>query len=320
MKQTQNQFFGTFEDMPSILPIGSTYVATNIDKIYIAGSSGIPVSDSSAGTLQAVTDNGNNTTKNIVIDPLGTSTKLLGENLTVQSLAEGTSFQVGSYFNMSRVPTEASYGSGTYGIFSGVSSDSTFIDGGIIGGQLQGKLKGTGGAFYLYGAIINAEHEGSGDVDFIVGNSIRAKHEGVGTGNVNQLRGISTDAEMSGANKTCAFLQGHHNSVNFVAGTVTSGISVNLLDFDYTAGTNTGNFAYLQIQADGGVDFAFTSGHARAINSDSALPSVFAGSITTSELISSAVQTFASEAAAVTALLVSGTIYATATGELRIKL
>ena len=61
------------------------------------------------------------------------------------------------------------------------------------------------------------------------------------------------------------------------------------MDFDYTAGTVTGDFSYLQIQND---NTSAVQGTARAINSLSTLPSVFAGDL------SANAATFASTATA----------------------
>ena len=74
------------------------------------------------------------------------------------------------------------------------------------------------------------------------------------------------------------FLQGQHTNVTFNSGNVSGSIAVNLLDFDYPGGgTLQGDFAYLQIQNDPVPTPA--AGTARAINSDSTLPSHFSGDV-----------------------------------------
>jgi hypothetical protein len=47
MKQTQNQFYGKFRDMPSHLPSGSIYLAKDTNQLFIAGQDKVPIEVSS---------------------------------------------------------------------------------------------------------------------------------------------------------------------------------------------------------------------------------------------------------------------------------
>jgi hypothetical protein len=90
--------------------------------------------------------------------------------------------------------------------------------------------------------------------------------------------GSNVTSEMSSSTTTdVEFLQGQHTNVTLNSGNVSGDIAVNILDFDYTAGTLQGDFAYLQIQNDPVP--TPSSGTARAINSDSTLPSHFSGQV-----------------------------------------
>ena len=42
MKQTQNQFYGKFRDMPSALPAGSTYIAEDTNQVFFSGKDKVP--------------------------------------------------------------------------------------------------------------------------------------------------------------------------------------------------------------------------------------------------------------------------------------
>lgn len=50
MKQTQNQYFGKFRDMPSRLPSGSFYIAEDTGQVFAAGENQIPTEVTSATT------------------------------------------------------------------------------------------------------------------------------------------------------------------------------------------------------------------------------------------------------------------------------
>ena len=54
MKQTQNQFYGKFSELPSRLPSGAIYVCTDTDQTFAAGQDNVPVEVS--GGSSDVTD------------------------------------------------------------------------------------------------------------------------------------------------------------------------------------------------------------------------------------------------------------------------
>ena len=170
----------------------------------------------------------------------------------------------------------ASDATGTaYGIVSRSLGQGSFKDEGLVGLYGIGRSEGTGGAFYSYGAIFSGEQTGSGDVDYLIGVSSRAESKGNGVATNEYVRGISAEARVDNADATVNNLQGSHVTANLVDGTVGE-VKVQLLDFDYSAGTITGDFSYLRIQED---NVPTVGGTARAIHSLSELPSTFAGSI-----------------------------------------
>ena len=160
--------------------------------------------------------------------------------------------------------TGATGANSNYGIYTKAEFEGTGgFTGIILGGYFEGRYDGSGvnGAnASLYGTFAKARvtAPSSGDIQYMIANNVTSAMDA----------GTTTDVE---------FLQGQHTNVTFNSGNVSGDIAVELLDFDYTAGTLQGDFAYIQIQNDT-VPTPVT-GTARAINVDSTLPSRFAGNI-----------------------------------------
>jgi hypothetical protein len=333
MKLSQNQFFGTFDELPSSLPVGSTFASIDTGQFVVYGKDGTPRVGSTLGGLQDVTDKGNGTNTYIVVDDYNpTPTRYANSALIT---AEKHSTEAGSNLALAiDVVREAPSANSGYSFasYSRLRSDSVHQDGGLYGNYVEVDYRGTGGVETLvYGEKIFAKYTGSGDLGdgstdsatmgFLLGQTITTVAEGTGTSKIGIIRAISTHAELNNPNVTLGNLQGHHNTVSMMAGTVSQNAAVNLLDFDYTGGTVGGNFAYLHIQEDAGVPFdTFVGGTARAINSASPLPSLLAGTLEAKELISTTIQVFADDAAAGVGGVTKGTIYSTVAGDLKIKL
>ena len=123
--------------------------------------------------------------------------------------------------------------------------------------------------------MATGEQTGSGNIDFITGVDARASSSGNGTATTDYIRGVNADAKVNNANATVDYLQGIHAAANLTTGTVGE-VNVNLLDWDYTAGTVTGDLSYIRIQND---NYSAVGGTARAIHSLAALPSLFSGTV-----------------------------------------
>ena len=179
-----------------------------------------------------------------------------------QSTTTGGAFNIALYGDTKH--TGATQANSNYGIYTKAEFEGTGgYTGIILGGTFEGRYDGSGtnGAnASLYGSFSKARvtAASSGDIQYMIGSNVTSEMDS----------GTTTDVE---------FLQGQHTNVTFNSGNVSGDIAVNLLDFDYTAGTLQGDFAYLQIQNDP-VPTPVT-GTARAINSDSTLPSHFSGDV-----------------------------------------
>ena len=195
------------------------------------------------------------------------------------SLAAGSNgTNLTAWITNDNVPTQNVTGF-SYGSVTRAQSNSTFSEARLIGANAVGRYKGSGGITSTYGGYHESEHAGSGNADFITGTLSSASAYGSGTGTSNIIRGVDIIGRVDNSNHTNNFLQGAHISVEMSSGS-TGDIAVNVLDFDYTAGTITGNFAYLEIEND---DTSAVQGTAKAINSKSTLPSTFAGSVSATD-------------------------------------
>jgi hypothetical protein len=179
-----------------------------------------------------------------------------------QSTTTGGAFNIALYGDTKH--TGATQANSNYGIYTKAEFEGTGgYTGIILGGTFEGRYDGSGtnGAnASLYGTFSKAGVTGasSGDIQYMIGSNVTSE----------MSSGTTTDVE---------FLQGQHTNVTLNSGNISGDIAVNILDFDYTAGTLQGDFAYLQIQND--TVPTPVSGTARAINSDSTLPSHFSGQV-----------------------------------------
>ena len=197
-----------------------------------------------------------------------------GSQLTSLATKTSTGTEVNTWIDMTATPTSNATGDAYGAVIRAIGSGSN-TDRGLIGINPVGRQSGIGGAQYAYGVLATGEQTGSGNIDFIIGVSSRASSSGFSTATSEYVRGISVDAEINNANATVDYLQGNHASANLIAGTVGE-VNVNLLDWDYTAGTVTGDLSYIRIQND---NYSAVGGTARAIHSLAALPSLFSGTV-----------------------------------------
>ena len=197
-----------------------------------------------------------------------------GSQLTSSAVKTSAGTEVNTWIDMTATPTSNATGDAYGAVIRAVGSGSN-TDRGLIGVNPVGRQSGTGGAEYAYGVLATGEQTGSGNVDFITGVSSRAVSAGNGTATNQFVRGMSFSAEVNNASATVDYLQGAHSTANLITGTVGE-VNVNLLDWDYTAGTVTGDLSYIRIQND---VYTGVAGTARAIHSLAQLPSLFSGTV-----------------------------------------
>jgi hypothetical protein len=199
---------------------------------------------------------------------------IAGSQFTSLAVKTSAGTEVNTWIDMTATPTSNATGDAYGAVIRAIGSGSN-TDKGLIGINPVGRQSGTGGAEYAYGVLATGEQTGSGNIDFISGVDARASSSGNGTATTDYIRGVNADAKVNNANATVDYLQGIHAAANLVNGTVGE-VNVNLLDWDYTAGSVTGDLSYIRIQND---NYSGVAGTARAIHSLAALPSLFSGTV-----------------------------------------
>jgi len=249
----------------------------------------------SVPTLQQVITEGNSSTLPVIIDNKNTTpTQFFGSALfTVESLMNVNGTSVGAALDHYRNPTADSSGSDIYATFNRLVSESDFRDGRLQAFYSQAKYGGTAGLdTSMYGGRLESVFEGSGGIGsgsgssdgFLIGVRSYTANKASDNSNINFIRAYDSEAVMDSTNGTIDYLQGHHNNVTLIKGTVNNDVSINYLDFDYTDGVVNGDFAYITTK-DTGIDFSFVNGTARFIDSLVPLPSRFGGSVESTQLI-----------------------------------
>ena len=201
-------------------------------------------------------------------------TSIAGSQLTSIAVKTSTGTQVNTWIDTTATPTSNATGDAYGAVIRAIGSGPN-TDKGLIGVNPVGRQSGTGGAEYAYGVLATGEQTGSGNIDFIIGVDSRASSNGNGIATTDYIRGVDAEAKVNNANATVDFLQGIHAAANLTTGTVGE-VNVNLLDWDYTAGSVTGDLSYIRIQND---NYSGVAGTARAIHSLAQLPSLFSGTV-----------------------------------------
>jgi len=204
----------------------------------------------------------------------------------------------------------AGFASNVYGMKSYAKGNSSETIVNIGGAWSKAEHIGEGTSYYITGGTNRAYHSGSGDSTSIVGTFSEALIGGDGEGNHTHLMGLSLVAKLDNPNADLEFLQGIHCTMKLGDGEVTGESAGILIDFDKIAGSGvmSGDLAYLKINND---VLPTITGTARAIHSDTSLPSLFSGSIQSAGFTDSAITEHTDNAAAITAGLAVGTHYRT---------
>ena len=218
----------------------------------------------------------------------------------------------------------------TRGFRSVVTKDATADGGDCFGGSFKTINTSTGNIINLQGVSAVAEHTGSGDVSFIVGTRGVASHNGTGDMNggvygsfndarsrgtgvcaLNYILGGNNTAELDNPNATINNLVGSISEVSLKKGTVGELVAC-YVDFDYNEqglATVTRDFSMIKIESHSTPPVA---GTARAIWSESTLPSELAGDLKVSGALNvGTTGDHADNAAAIIAGLAVGDVYRT---------
>ena len=202
---------------------------------------------------------------------IGTTSPFYPLHISKNTVGNGFSINI---FSTATKP-DAQGGSVYGGFFSSTGNSTATVDN-IVGSRNYGEHTGTGQATFIAGSSHFAVHNGSGNSTGIYAISPKAEIKGTGVGSHQYVIGANINNVLNNSNATVQYLEGAHIAVNLQNGTVTDNAIGLVLDFDYTAGVVSGDLDYLRIQND---TLPTVGGTARAINSLSTLPSVFAGDI-----------------------------------------
>ena len=179
------------------------------------------------------------------------------------------------------------------------------------------KYSGSGDAYFLSGIVSTTTNEGSGDLLAFYGMYTTMNSNGTGVQDVDYMIGNTIAMNFNNPNLDANRVGCINAQLNFnAATTINTEAYIMLLDTDFTGVTGTdvtvnGDFSYLLIKPHTAADVPSVTGTARAINSESTLPSVFAGSVGSAGMNNSAITEHADNAAAITAGLSVGTHYRT---------
>ncbi len=202
---------------------------------------------------------------------IGTTSPFYPLHISKNTVGNGFSINI---FSTATKPN--AQGGSVYGGFFSSTGNSTATVDNIVGSRNYGEHTGTGQATFIAGSSHFAVHNGSGNSTGIYAISPKAEIKGTGVGSHQYVIGANINNVLNNSNATVQYLEGAHIDVNLQNGTVTDNAIGLVLDFDYTAGVVSGDLDYLRIQND---TLPTVGGTARAINSLSTLPSVFAGDI-----------------------------------------
>ena len=253
---------------------------------YAGGNVGIGTITPAGYLAIQKTDAGNDTTKGI--------------NIGITKTSSGTGYA--TQIRGINVDVENSGSAETYAT-TGVSSLS--------------KYSGSGDAYFLSGMVSTTTNEGSGDLLAFYGMYTTMNSNGTGVQDVDYMIGNTIAMNFNNPNLDANRVGCINAQLNFnAATTINTEAYIMLLDTDFTGVTGTdvtvnGDFSYLLIKPHTAAGVPSVTGTARAINSESTLPSVFAGSVGSAGMNNSAITEHADNAAAITAGLSVGTHYRT---------
>ena len=219
---------------------------------------------------------GDNVFNNVIVSNDGIDSNVAGSLVRVSKNSNETGLNATSFFDTNTNNLEATTSNTISGVFRVTNGSDKYIEGSTAV-NLVARYRGTGGGNYLYGSLTQDNHEGSGDYGFIIPHSNSINITGTGVGIVDHARASSNTVSIENPNIIVNNAVGALPRVKLNEGTV-GDVDITHLQFDYTAGSITGNFAYLSADNDA---LPAIGGEAYFINSKTTLPSTLAGVIET---------------------------------------
>lgn len=174
--------------------------------------------------------------------------------------------------------TTTGWGASVFGARVNVYADGVGQQADVQGGSFSATHNGSGISYYLLGSQSNANHSGSGNTGAIWGAYNRGKVTGSGTGTHPFLIGTNQVAELNNANASVGRMQSIVAYSKTTSGDITGRLVGAEIGLDCNQGSATAaNAAVLYLAS--AMDNITVSGTSRSIDSVSTLPSVFAGTI-----------------------------------------
>ena len=255
----------------------------------------IPISD---------TSDANNTLFNVTV---GTLSTFFNENSVWTPVTGGINYSGGSVgitttntdndstnvldIAATKNSTGTGYATSIRGVNTEVENSGSAQINTIAGVRSVAKHSGTGDGYFLSGVLSTTTNEGSGNVSGFYGTYTTLNSNGTGVQDVDYMIGQTIAMNFNNPNLDANRVGAINAQLNFNAvTTINTEAYVMLLDTDFTGVTGTdvtvnGDFSYLFIKPHNLADVPDVTGTARAINSESTLPSRFAGDIESARFI-----------------------------------
>jgi hypothetical protein len=296
----------------SSLAIGQYNVINNGDStnVYAATNTAFSIgngtSSASRSNALSVLFNGNVTAGSVI----ATSLEVERTN-TDNDITDGISI------DLTKTSSGTGYSTRARGVNIEVENSGTAETYSTTGVKSLSKYSGAGNAYFLSGIVSTTTNEGSGDLSAFYGMYTTLNSNGTGVQDVDYMIGNTIAMNFNNPNLDVNRVGCINAQLYFKAATtINTEAYVMLLDTDFDGVTGTdvtvnGDFSYLFIKPHTAAGVPTVTGTARAINSESTLPSVFAGSVGSAGMNNSAIAEHTDNAAAITAGLSVGTHYRT---------
>lgn len=267
-----SHFSGSYNDLTDV---PSNLGAQNLS---IAGNT---LSLDGGGNSVDIYDQTLATTDDVEFRDITSSNKILAE----ESYSGTTGAPHATIKGLQTTTAKGSFNIAMYGDSTSTGSNEAGYN---YGSYSRGHMAGSNGYDgVIYGAYNEAKYSGSdpngNNASWSSAYGTQSVVKVTGTGDLGYVIGDNVSAVIDNAGADVEYLQGQHTTVDLKAGHISGSAATMLLDADYTAATIDGDFAYLQIQND--TLPTPSSGTARAINSDSTLPSKFDGLIESTSFV-----------------------------------
>jgi len=303
-------------------PVLSTISSEDWVPVSDISTVGNPLRNATVGTLSNFfNENGVWTTVtggiNYAAGNVGIGTATPAGYLAIQKTDASNDTTDGINIGITKTSSGAGYATQIRGINVEVENSGSAETYGTTGVRSVSKYSGSGDAYFLSGVLSTTTNEGSGDISGLYGTFTTVNSNGEGAQDVDYMLGNTILMYFNNPNLAVNRVGCINAQLMFnAATTINTEAYVMLLDTDFTGVTGTdvtvnGDFSYLFIKPHTAAGVPSVTGTARAINSESTLPSVFAGSVKSAGMNNSAITEHTDNAAAITAGLSVGTHYRT---------